>query len=135
MNKKYIIIGIVLLVMVFFLPVIVTSETTFDNEKITNIRAIQKELYEMDDVGNNDTKIPYQIDVNYYINITGNPTSTFTIQKIRAIVDTEFNINSLNNVNKSIKNSIKIYAKERWNYTMSDSKILIFALTKGSDVS
>lgn len=101
-----------------------------------NIRAISNQYTPMSDYEEfNDSYVPYQIDVRYYINVTGSQTNTFTIIAQRERFSENININSLNTVNKSIKNAIKQHAKDLWNYTISDSKILMIEFIKGNDVN
>ena len=132
LNKRIFLIPLVM-VGIFLIPAIVNSQETFSNESITNIRAIQKEFYDPDYV-DNDSRVVYIIDVNYYLNVTGEPTNTYSIIKSRELIDVEINVNALNNMNKTIKNAIKNHAKDKWNYTLSDSKIMMLAYTKGNDI-
>lgn len=136
MNKKIILSIVVLMAGIILLPSMVSSEETFSNESITNIRAIQQgylgAIYNQ--ATDNDSKTPYTITAIYYINVTGNPTTTYTIYTFREDIPFDLNINSLNNVNASMKAQIIKRAKEKWNYTLSASKILINDLKKGNEI-
>lgn len=111
------------------------AQTTFANEDINNIRAIVSYYYAMTDYEEfNDTYVPYQIDVRYFINVTGANTSTFTTIAQRERWSVKLNINNLNGVNKTIRDAVKDKSLEKWNWTLPNHKILMLAFTKGDNI-
>lgn len=96
------------------------------NGSILNMKVVIPNIQYEESI--NDNESIYILDTNYFIKVSGAPTYTF---QSREIIYSTINTNQLHNVNPTIISSIKNRAKEKWNWTLEDSKILFQPFERG----